>query len=168
MEAKMSQFFGSVSDFFTGADHIPWCDRDVIAGCEREIAEAEKASSDELLSECIMRLSWALVHSRQPEDVQRGIAMLEASVSGTTSPLQLREQLYLLAVGYYRSGDYTKSRDLVERCLRVRLKFFMSDNMIRVLIWDNWHWHRCYCCRIAGRWTCCSSLKEEMIHARSP
>lgn len=24
-----------------------------------------------------MRLSWALVHSRQPEDVQRGIAMLE-------------------------------------------------------------------------------------------
>lgn len=24
-----------------------------------------------------MRLSWALVHSRQAEDVQRGIAMLE-------------------------------------------------------------------------------------------
>lgn len=24
-----------------------------------------------------MRLSWALVHSRRPEDVQRGIAMLE-------------------------------------------------------------------------------------------
>jgi fission 1 protein len=24
-----------------------------------------------------MRLSWALVHSKQPEDVQRGIAMLE-------------------------------------------------------------------------------------------
>ncbi|KAF8041214.1 hypothetical protein BT93_B3214 [Corymbia citriodora subsp. variegata] len=66
-----------------------------------------------------MRLSWALVHSRQPEDVQRGIAMLEASVSGTKSPLQLREQLYLLAVGYYRSGDYTKSRDLVEQCLGI-------------------------------------------------
>ena len=28
---NMSNFFGSVSDFFTGADHIPWCDRDVIA-----------------------------------------------------------------------------------------------------------------------------------------
>ena len=48
-----------------------------LQGCEREVAEAEKGSSDELKSECIMRLSWALVHSKRPEDVQRGIAMLE-------------------------------------------------------------------------------------------
>lgn len=48
-----------------------------LQGCEREVAEAEKGSSNELKSECIMRLSWALVHSRRPEDVQRGIAMLE-------------------------------------------------------------------------------------------
>jgi hypothetical protein len=46
-------------------------------GCEREVAEAQKGSSNELLNECIMRLSWALVHSRRPEDVQRGTAMLE-------------------------------------------------------------------------------------------
>lgn len=46
-------------------------------GCEREVAEAQKGSSDELVSECIMRLSWALVHSRHSVDVQRGIAMLE-------------------------------------------------------------------------------------------
>lgn len=46
-------------------------------GCEREVAEAQKGSSDELVKECIMRLSWALVHSRHSEDVQRGIAMLE-------------------------------------------------------------------------------------------
>jgi len=45
-----------------------------LQGCEREVAEA---SSEEFRSECLMRLSWALVHSRQPEDVQRGIAMLE-------------------------------------------------------------------------------------------
>ena len=48
-----------------------------LQGCEREVAEAEKGSSDDLKSECIMRLSWALVHSRRPEDIQRGIAMLE-------------------------------------------------------------------------------------------
>ena len=48
-----------------------------LQGCEREVAEAEKGSSDEFKSECIMRLSWALVHSRRQEDVQRGIAMLE-------------------------------------------------------------------------------------------
>lgn len=27
-----------------------------------------------------MRLSWALVHSRQPEDVNRGIGMLEGGI----------------------------------------------------------------------------------------
>ncbi|GMH00005.1 hypothetical protein Nepgr_001844 [Nepenthes gracilis] len=78
------------------------------AGCERDVAEANKGSSDEVKSECIMRLSWALVHSRQPEDVQRGIAMLEASLSSSTNPLQVRERLYLLAVGYYREGIIPK------------------------------------------------------------
>ncbi|GAB2279201.1 Mitochondrial fission 1 protein A [Dionaea muscipula] len=67
-----------------------------------------------------MRLSWALVHSRQPEDVQRGIAMLEASLANVSSgPLQKREKLYLLAVGYYRSCDYPRSRQLVEQCLEI-------------------------------------------------
>ncbi|KAK4760527.1 hypothetical protein SAY87_005420 [Trapa incisa] len=122
MEAKIGKFFDSFSNFFTGADQIPWCDRDVVVGCEREVDEAEKISHDELRSECIMRLSWALVHSRQPQDVQRGIAMLEASLSGAKSPLQRREQLYLLAVGYYRSGDYSRSRELVGQCLTVRFK----------------------------------------------
>lgn len=49
-------------------------------GCEKEVAEANKGDSDELKSESIMRLSWALVHSKQPEDVQRGIAMLEGII----------------------------------------------------------------------------------------
>lgn len=42
-------------------------------GCEREVTE----SSEEQQAESIMRFSWALVHSRQADDVQRGIAMLE-------------------------------------------------------------------------------------------
>ncbi|KAL6202721.1 hypothetical protein ACLB2K_026426 [Fragaria x ananassa] len=118
MEANIGKFFESVGNFFTGGDQIPWCERDVIAGCEREVAEAEKGS--ELFKECLMRLSWSLVHSRHPEDVLRGIAMLEASVSdANSSPLQLRETIYLLAVGYYRSGDYSKSRELVEQCLMI-------------------------------------------------
>ncbi|KAL6341847.1 hypothetical protein AAG906_038092 [Vitis piasezkii] len=119
MEAKIGKLLDSVGNFFTGADQIPWCDGDIVAGCEREVAEAGKGSSDELKSDCIMRLSWALVHSRRPEDVQRGIAMLEASLAGTNSPLQKREKMYLLAVGYYRSGDYSRSRQLVERCLEI-------------------------------------------------
>ncbi|CAL5325515.1 unnamed protein product [Camellia sinensis] len=47
------------------------------SGCEREVVESANGVSDELKSESIMRLSWALVHSKQPKDVQCGIAMLE-------------------------------------------------------------------------------------------
>ncbi|GKE03340.1 retrovirus-related pol polyprotein from transposon TNT 1-94 [Tanacetum coccineum] len=46
-------------------------------GCEHEVIAAEKDSSEEFKSKCRLRLSWALVHSKRPEDVQRGIAMLE-------------------------------------------------------------------------------------------
>ncbi|KAM3303629.1 Mitochondrial fission 1 protein B [Capsicum baccatum] len=119
MDSKIGNFFESVGHFFSGGDQIPWCDSDIVTGCEREVAEAGKGSSDELKSECIMRLSWALVHSKRPEDVQRGIAMLEASLGGSNSPMQMREKIYLLAVGYYRSGDYARSRQLVERCLEI-------------------------------------------------
>lgn len=45
-----------------------------LQGCEREVAESGNAESK---NESLMRLSWALVHSRHPEDVNRGIAMLE-------------------------------------------------------------------------------------------
>ncbi|KAG9128900.1 hypothetical protein Leryth_009628 [Lithospermum erythrorhizon] len=119
MEAQMSKLMESVCTFFGSAEYIPWSQPDMVSGCEREVAEAEKGSSDELKSECIMRLSWALVHSKRPEDVQRGIAMLDASLGGINSPVQLREKIYLLAVGYYRSGNYSRSRQLVERCLEI-------------------------------------------------
>ncbi|KAF9604732.1 hypothetical protein IFM89_009528 [Coptis chinensis] len=64
-----------------------------------------------------MRLSWALVHSKQPEDVQRGLAMLEDSLVNPGSPLQKREKLYLMAVRNFRSGDYLRSRQLLEQSL---------------------------------------------------
>jgi fission 1 protein len=44
---------------------------------------------------------------------------MAASITNTADPLRQREKLYLLAVGYYRSGDYSRSRDLVETCLEV-------------------------------------------------
>uniref|UniRef100_A0A7N0UDD8 Mitochondrial fission 1 protein n=1 Tax=Kalanchoe fedtschenkoi TaxID=63787 RepID=A0A7N0UDD8_KALFE len=115
----MDRFIESVGNFFTGGDQIPWCDRDVISGCEREVREIEDGSSEQLKTDCLMRLSWALVHSKHPEDVQRGIAMLETSLTNASTPLQKRERLYLLAVGFYRSGDYSRSRQLVERCLEI-------------------------------------------------
>jgi fission 1 protein len=120
MDAKIGQFFDSVGTFFSGSDKIPWCDGDVIAGCEREVREATDSGTEDLKKECLMRLSWALVHSRQTEDVQRGIAMLEASLESSAPPLEDREKLYLLAVGYYRSGNYSRSRQLVDRCIEMQ------------------------------------------------
>lgn len=119
MEAKVGRLLDKVGTFFKGNDKLPWCESDIVVGCERDVAEAQKGSSDEIRRECIMRLSWALVHSSRPEDVQRGIAMLESSLAGNNSPLQMREKMYLLAVGYYRSGDYSRSRQLVGRCLEI-------------------------------------------------
>ncbi|KAK7276694.1 hypothetical protein RIF29_17838 [Crotalaria pallida] len=115
LEAKLGMIVDSVGNFFSGKDSLPYCDPDIVAGCEREVA----AASADLINECLLRLSWALVHSKQPPDVHRGIAMLEGSLPATKDPLQQREKLYLLAVGYYRSGDYSRSRDLVDRCLLI-------------------------------------------------
>lgn len=46
-----------------------------------------------------------------------------ASLANSSSPLQQREKLYLLAVGYYRTGEYSRSRQLLEQCLEVCLCF---------------------------------------------
>ncbi|KAM7278264.1 hypothetical protein ACFE04_005398 [Oxalis oulophora] len=119
MEAKIAAFFESVSNFFNGTDQLPWCDHDIVSTLEHEVAEAEKGSSDEVKGQCMMRFSWALVHSRHPEDVKRGIAMLEVSLANKSSPLITREKLYLLAVGQYRSGEFSRSRELVEQCLTI-------------------------------------------------
>ncbi|GAU22165.1 hypothetical protein TSUD_251930 [Trifolium subterraneum] len=121
LEAKLGMIVDKVGQFFSGNDLLPICDSDIIAGCEKEVAEADKNnSSEEAMQESLLRLSWALVHSKRPEDVQRGIAMLQsASITNTPDPLRQREKLYLLAVGYYRSGDYSRSRDLVDTCLEI-------------------------------------------------
>ncbi|MBA0700135.1 hypothetical protein Goari_001705 [Gossypium aridum] len=152
MEAKVGKFFDSVTNFFSGSDQLPWCDADIIAvskdadlgilptaipiegcsiGCEKEAAEAN--GSDESKNECLTRFSWALVHSRRTEDVERGIAMLEASIASTTDPLKMREKLYLLAVGHFRRGDYSRSRELVEQCLMVEPEWRQAQSLKKAI-----------------------------------
>ncbi|CAN1250556.1 Mitochondrial fission 1 protein A [Linum perenne] len=84
-----------------------------------------------------MRLSWALVHSKQPEDVQRGIAMLESnlqtSLGSTTSPLKQREKLYLLAIGYFRSSEYSRSREVVEECLKIEPEWRQAQTLKKAI-----------------------------------
>ncbi|XP_009121852.1 mitochondrial fission 1 protein B [Brassica rapa] len=134
MEATIGKVFDSVSTFFSGvasgsSDEFPLCDTDIISGCEKELAEAQKGQDEGFKKESIMRLSWALVHSKMPADIQRGIAMLEGSVVSDTSPVTLREKLYLLAIGYYRSGDFSRSRDYIERCLEVEPEWRQAQTL---------------------------------------
>lgn len=130
MDKKVSKFFDSVGDFFSSSQKIPWCDRDIVAGCERDVAEGD---SSEKRNESILRFSWSLVHSRQPEDVQRGIAMLEASVNKSKNVSERREKLYLLAVGYYRSGDYLRSRQLIDQCLELQPQWGQALTLKKVV-----------------------------------
>ncbi|KAG2671068.1 hypothetical protein I3760_14G115800 [Carya illinoinensis] len=109
----------SVPNFSSDGDDIPWCDHDFVISCERAVAEAKEGSSDDFLQKWILSLLWALVHSRRLKDVKRGIEMLEASLARTNSSLPKKGQLYLLAVGYYRSVDYMTSRYFVDECLMI-------------------------------------------------
>ncbi|GJX49417.1 mitochondrial fission 1 protein A [Tanacetum coccineum] len=45
---------------------------------------------------------WALVHSRDSNDVRRGMGMLHGSLASTSNFREKKKELYLLAVGYLR------------------------------------------------------------------
>ncbi|MCO5610981.1 hypothetical protein L7F22_065229 [Adiantum nelumboides] len=93
-------------------------------GCERDAVGAGSGSGKELnKNESYMRLSWALVHSRQVSDVQRGILMLEASLEKKPDEVQQREILYLLAVGNYRAGDIPRARRYIDHALLITPDF---------------------------------------------
>ncbi|RID42250.1 hypothetical protein BRARA_J02154 [Brassica rapa] len=51
------------------------------------------------------------------------------SLLNDTSPITLREKLYLLAIGYYRSGDFSRSRDYIERCLEVEPEWRQAQTL---------------------------------------
>ncbi|XP_071735872.1 mitochondrial fission 1 protein A-like isoform X2 [Rutidosis leptorrhynchoides] len=103
---------------FFGTDSNPLYDSNIIARYEREVDEAEKESSEERINECLLQLSRARVHSKRHKDVELGIAMLEGSMNCTSDILQFQRIIYLLAVGLYRRGDYSRSRHLADHCLK--------------------------------------------------
>ncbi|XP_026417726.1 mitochondrial fission 1 protein A-like isoform X2 [Papaver somniferum] len=116
--------FGSVLWFLIGGPHQYYLD--MILDCERDIAEAGDDAPDEVKNENIIKLSWALVHTRQPEDVQRGIALLDASLEtgglreltrSRPSQLQIRDMLYIRSLGHYINRDFMKSMNDVCQCL---------------------------------------------------
>ncbi|KAM0889773.1 hypothetical protein ACQ4PT_027492 [Festuca glaucescens] len=61
MEAKMSKFFDSVGNFFTGGDNIPWCDRDIIAIQPdwRQASSLKKAIEDKIAKDGVIGIGIA-------------------------------------------------------------------------------------------------------------
>ncbi|MCL7040950.1 hypothetical protein MKW94_007529 [Papaver nudicaule] len=120
--------FGSVLWFLIGGDYQYY--RDMILDCERDIAEVGDDAPDEVKNENIIKLSWALVHTRQLEEVQRGIAMLKAPLEKLEkdglSQLQLRDMLYIRSFGHYISRDFIKSCNDVYHCLEVAPHFWQG------------------------------------------
>ncbi|CAK9205050.1 unnamed protein product [Sphagnum troendelagicum] len=128
-------FLDKIGTLFGGGDTLPWTDSEMIATCEVEVNEKTKVSGgDSGKNESIMRLAWALVHSRHPSDVQRGIAMLEASLSNSQiGALEKREILYLLAVGQFRAAEYARSRRLVDQALKISPDFRQASALKQMI-----------------------------------
>eukprot|EP00850_Spirogloea_muscicola_P011368 SM000070S21334 [mRNA] locus=s70:398476:400013:+ [translate_table: standard] len=158
-------YLAQLGSLFGSGDTLPWTDEGTIAHCERDAlgGDSDAPTRPETRTESIMRLAWALVHSRRPADVHRGVAMLEAvtadrdaqalralrfkpfmltlaCVLTSTEKLrdklsreQQREVLYLLAVGYFRSSDYTRSRRFVDKALQVQPNFRQAESLKKMV-----------------------------------
>lgn len=90
-----------------------------VKNCEREAYENSKTSGVEERDDSFMSLSWALVHSKIAADVNRGIGMLQVARSKRSCSVKDRENRYLLALGHYRTGSYSDSRQYLEECLEI-------------------------------------------------
>ncbi|KAH7441018.1 hypothetical protein KP509_03G021500 [Ceratopteris richardii] len=120
----MSHVFDAIGSFFGSSDTLPWTDSDVIQGLEQDAIGTRLGYDKESeKSESYMRLSWALVHSRNLSDVQRGILMLEAALDKKPDDDQKREIFYLLAVGNYRAGEMARARRYVDQALVISPDF---------------------------------------------
>ncbi|GJS02726.1 mitochondrial fission 1 protein A [Tanacetum coccineum] len=73
--------------------------------------------------------SWVLVHSRQPDDIYRGVTMLKDSMESTSNLNQKKKEMYLLAVGFYRREQYTRSAELVDKCLEIKPDCWKSRSL---------------------------------------
>lgn len=113
----MASAFRSLASLFGADDTLPWTDAKLIALCEKEAGEAPGGPGSREQGDALMKLAWALVHSTRAPDVQRGIAILEGQINSRNAAQ--REVLYLLGVGYYRAGDYARSRRVVEQAIQV-------------------------------------------------
>ncbi|GJX09093.1 reverse transcriptase domain-containing protein [Tanacetum coccineum] len=113
----MSLYLVMLGSTKQGYDYLPWTDPETVLLWDCKFA---CCSSEEQKDAIRYLYSWVLIHSRKPDDMYRGVNMLKGSVEGTkVNPQQKKKEMYLLAVGYFRSRHYTESEKFVSICLEI-------------------------------------------------
>lgn len=99
---------------------LPTTDQQLIQRCQQEWEDASRNGSHESAAEGL-RLVWALVHSCNMADVDRGLQFSAKLIDTPDMDSQYRRELvYLRAVGKYRSGKYLEARQQLEELLKIR------------------------------------------------
>ncbi|KAK1411025.1 hypothetical protein QVD17_37569 [Tagetes erecta] len=111
----MEAIVDKIHSFFTGGDIRNWTDPGTVLHYKSLVDSSERCS-DSMKNMHLLWYKSALVHSKEPKDVQCGINMLEGLLDDDS---QKDVHLYLLAVGYFRKGDYEKSKAFVDHCLMI-------------------------------------------------
>ncbi|PWA55620.1 mitochondrial fission 1 protein A [Artemisia annua] len=119
-----------MESLYTSCDYLPWTNSNTVHLWDRKFANC---SFDKQNFEVRYPLMQALVTSRRPEDIQRGIELIQGSLPFTTDPRKKKKETYLLAVGYFRSGDYPKSATLVDTCLEIKPNCWKALTLKEVL-----------------------------------
>nr|XP_043633094.1 mitochondrial fission 1 protein A-like isoform X2 [Erigeron canadensis] len=121
---------------------LPCYDHAYVSGYESEFDVVAIGERRDRVRKILLR---ALVHSEQPEDVFCAMTMLQGLLlSASNNPKKRRKALYLLAIGYYKRGNYLKCRDLVYDCLEIapcwlkalNLKLLSEDRINKEAIKD--------------------------------
>ncbi|KAI3430291.1 hypothetical protein D9Q98_004887 [Chlorella vulgaris] len=116
-------------DVERGMGDLPYTEAELIRQCQREYETAAEHGGQDALDACF-RLAWALVHSRESSDVQRGIELAEAL---TDSPgLEQRDLLYLVAVGKVRQRKYIDARRTLKGLMQVHPEFRQAGSLLEV------------------------------------
>ncbi|EFN52415.1 hypothetical protein CHLNCDRAFT_138900 [Chlorella variabilis] len=106
---------------------LPYTEPELIQQCQKEYEEAAQHGGQEALDACF-RLSWALVHSQVPGEVQRGIELAEALTD--SAGLDQRDLLYLVAVGKYRQRRYIEARRTLKGLMQVHPEFRQAEGLL--------------------------------------
>ncbi|KAI3782424.1 hypothetical protein L2E82_12470 [Cichorium intybus] len=114
----MSKFFESVGSFFSGR-----VQRQLPSTTVEFIGPDSEIDANDASEVAMMRRCWAMVYS-YPVDVESGIVKLEeiniiCRINAQHQQPVAKEEKVIPGVGYYRIGNLSKSRELLQQCLQI-------------------------------------------------